>query len=88
VFYRLTGYNRTMKHFHAYDICGEIVCVDADYYQVLNSDALRFYNEAGDTIALFNWSNVVCVREEADDDDDDDDVPSTPVPDYLQGVLN
>ena len=73
-----------MRHFHAYDICGEIVCVDADYYQVLNNDALRFYDATGDTVALFNWSNVVCVREEEDDDEGDQEVP---LPDWIPGDL-
>jgi hypothetical protein len=78
-----------VKHFHVYDTCGEVMCVDADDWQFNKNDSCVWFHQGhgldAQVVATFNWSNVVCVREE---EDDDDDLPSTPVPDYLQGVLN
>jgi hypothetical protein len=79
-----------VKHYHVYDTTGEVMCVDAvDWCFDVKESCAWFYDtdlgEGGKTVATFNWSNVVCVREE---EDDDDDISSTPVPDYLQGVLN
>jgi hypothetical protein len=77
-----------VKHFHVYDTTGEVMCVDAHHWILSAAEgAVIFYvsDLEEEIVATFNWSNVVCVREE---EDDDDDVSSTPVPDYLQGVLN
>ena len=76
------------KHYHIYDTCGEMMCIEADDYglnMALNS--VIFYNKVPDgfmsekmeEVAFFNWANVVCVKEENNHDDDGDAV-ETPVP--------
>jgi hypothetical protein len=87
----VTGTRRRSEHFHVYDTTGEVMCVDAAMFRLTATDGLQmvtFYEHESlmsSIVATFNWSNVVCVREE---EDDDDDVSPTPVPDYLQGMLN
>ena len=78
-----------MKHYHVYDTTGEVMCVDADTL-TLDSDTnlLYLHNDewvsTGPYVAVFNWSNVVCVREEEDDDEGDQEVP---LPDWIPGDL-
>lgn len=71
-----------MKHFHIYDVCGETMCVDAaDWCYSKDDSCAWFYQEemgeGGPIVATFNWSNVVCVREEPHDDDEEE-VPAEP----------
>jgi hypothetical protein len=77
-----------VKHFHVYDTTGEVMCVDAHHWGFggyLGNTTLQFYmadeNEDGPT---FNWSNVVCVREEEDDDEGE----TAGIPPVFSGALN
>jgi len=77
-----------LKHWHVYDTTGEVMCVDADGYRIPDN-ILEFFIEGGYQkgpevlVAQFNWSNVVCVREEEDDDEGDESVP---LPDWVPEV--
>lgn len=79
-----------VKHFHIYDTSGAFLCVDSDTW-ILAGDVAYFYNAvegetvASVTVATFNWSNVVCVREEEDDDEGE---TITSVPPVFSGALN
>jgi hypothetical protein len=82
-----------MKHFHIYDTTGEVMCVDAHMWQ-RNEDMVIFYAWAearevddvqyNEVAATFNWSNVVCVREEEDDDEGE----TAGIPPVFSGALN
>jgi hypothetical protein len=82
-----------VKHFHVYDTTGEVMCVDADAWE-LKADALTayvaFFNGTAslsihsELVATFNWSNVVCVREEEDDDEGE----TAGIPPVFSGALN
>jgi len=73
-----------MDHYHVYDVCGDHLCIDAHHYKVLNG-LLLFYpgEQEYEHSAMWNWSNVVCVREEEDDDEGDESVP---LPDWVPEV--
>jgi len=77
-----------VKHWHVYDTTGEVMCVDAEDWQFSTADSTAFFFNRGDPdwqfIATFNWSNVVCVREEEDDDEDEG---SSPLPDWVPDVV-
>jgi hypothetical protein len=74
-----------MKHFHVYDVCGESICQDATRYLVRDG-LLRFFDGPLDYehIAMYNWSNVVCVREEEDDDEGESE---TTLPSWVPDVV-
>jgi hypothetical protein len=80
-----------VKHFHVYDTCGEVMCVDADNWQLVpERGVVLLYNgperpsPATQIVATFNWSNVVCVREEEDDDEGE----TVDIPPVFSGALN
>lgn len=83
----------SVKHFHVYDTCGEVMCVDAACFSIETASTLMFLKlwefetldeyplgtTDPDPVAVFNWSNVVCVREE-EDDDEDSETAQEPIP--------
>jgi hypothetical protein len=79
-----------VKHFHIYDTCGEVMCVDADDWHLPSPDTPLYFilgkwgDKDADTVATFNWSNVVCVREEEDDDEGE----TAGIPPVFSGALN